>query len=447
MKRNIIVLLIAAFAALAVWGGRLCPAGAESYPGTLSINVIKQAIRILGEEYVEKTDPVTLLQGAVSGLQQALKAKKIKVSLAQIPKGYKVYDALNTFEEDYRKAVDAAGGKIRQDDLIYSALNGLMAALKDPYSVAYMPKEYKQLQESMGSADFGGVGIVIELDTKRGNQLTIVEPIEGTPAEKAGLRAGDAIIKINGQSTNGIKLDMASQKIRGPIGSQVTLTVKRKEGIKDFTLVRANIHIKSVVFKMYQGGIGYVKLRSFGEETGVEFAQALSALQNRGARGLIIDLRNNGGGYIRAAIDVCNHFLPANTLIVSVVNYRRGEQKNHRAKDSAKCRLPLLVLVNEYSASASEITAGAIQDTGRGVLYGVKTFGKGSVQSLYDLKDGGALKYTVAYYLTPRGKNIHKKGLKPNVEFKMEPRYVGAGNDIQLGNAIVYMKTKMLRQP
>jgi carboxyl-terminal processing protease len=105
------------------------------------------------------------------------------------------------------------------------------------------------------------------------------------------------------------------------------------------------------------------------------------------------------------------------------------------------------VLVNEYSASASEITAGAIQDTGRGVLYGVKTFGKGSVQSLYDLKDGGALKYTVAYYLTPRGKNIHKKGLKPNVEFKMEPRYVGAGNDIQLGNAIVYMKTKMLRQP
>jgi carboxyl-terminal processing protease len=411
----------------------------------MDISMVEKTLQMLKEEYLEETDREKLVKGAIVGMKKGLEEKKLKTEpIKGLAKNAQPPYDVSSLRKIYSTILAHYGGKISESDLTYAALKGLMDALDDPYSVALEPKEYKLLNEQMSGGNYGGIGVYIELSKKNKNMLTIVEPIEGGPAEKAGIKPGDLVVKLDGVSTKGLDLEVAAQKIRGDVGSPIWVTVMRKDTPeKTYKLLREIIHVSSVTHNIKPGNIGYIRVRFFGNETDTEFSQALEKVLSLGAKGLIIDLRNNGGGYISAAIDVCSKLLENGTLIVSVVNPRTGRKEVHKAIGSEQLRLPLVVLVNDLSASASEITAGALKDTNTGILLGEKTFGKGSVQTIHELRDGGALKYTIAKYLTPKGSDINKKGIAPDIEVKMEPAKVDSSEDVQLKEALKYLKKKL----
>ncbi|MDQ7822478.1 MAG: S41 family peptidase [Candidatus Eremiobacteraeota bacterium] len=411
----------------------------------VDITVVDKALQMLKEEYIDDINSRKLLSGALEGLRKRVASHKLKTDMIKpLPQGTNEKEQLNTLKKTYSQLLALYGGKVKEADLAYGALIGMMDALGDPYSVALEPKEYSLLNEQMSGGNYGGAGVYIELSKKSGNQLTVVEPIEGSPAEKAGLKPGDIIKKINGLSTKGIDLEVAAQRIRGEVGSTLVLTIERKGGaLKDYRMKRDFIHVSSVTSEMKPGNIGYVRIRFFGNETDGEFAKALEQVRTQGGKGLILDLRNNGGGYISAAIDVCSKILQSGTLVVSVVNHRTGRSEVHKAYGYEQITMPMVVLVNDLSASAAEITAGAIKDTNTGILVGVRTFGKGSVQSIHELRDGGALKYTIAKYLTPKGTDINKKGIIPDVQVEMNPDKVGGTGDLQLQKALTIIKAKL----
>lgn len=412
--------------------------------GGIGSGDLKQALYWLKDEYVEKPNFNELLKSAGQGVKYYLKEKKLRFPpLDTYPTSKSADKNLETLNGYLAQIVREYKGKVNEQKLFYYALKGLMFGLKDPYSVALEPKEFKHLKESMSGGNFGGVGIYIELDRHHKNQLMVMEPIEETPAAQAGLKSGDWILTINGASTKGIDLDVAAQRIRGPEGSNVTLEIqsKGKGPVKRVSMVRSKIHVKSATGKMLPNGIGYIRLRFFGEETGEEVESALTALERKGLKGLVLDVRNNGGGYITAAQQTCSLFLPRGQTVVSVVGRKRDTEvqtssgSNHR-------NVPMVVLINGFSASASEITAGALQDNRVATLLGTKSFGKGTVQTLKELPDGGSLKFTIAHYLTPNGRNINKKGIKPDIEVKMDPAKVGQSGDAQLKAAEKYLRGK-----
>lgn len=412
--------------------------------GGLGTGDLKRALYWLKDEYVEKPNFNELLKSAGMGVKYYLKEQKLSFPpLDKYPTSKSADKNLETLNGYLAQIASEYKGKVNEQKLLYYALKGLMFGLKDPYSVALEPKEFKHLKESMSSRNFYGVGIYIELDHSHKNQLMVVEPIEDTPAAQAGLKMRDWILKINGTPTKGIDLDVAAQRIRGPEGSTVTLEIQSegKGPVKKVTMTRRKIHVQSISSKMLPNGIGYIRLRVFGDETGAEVERALSALEAKGLKGLIIDVRNNGGGYITAAQETCSLFLPRGQTVVSVV-YRKRNTEVISSSGSDHHNVPVVVLINGFSASASEITAGALQDTHVATLLGTKSFGKGTVQTLKDLPDGGSIKFTIAHYLTPSGRNINKKGIKPDIEVKMDPALVGRPNDVQLKAAEKYLKGK-----
>ena len=319
--------------------------------------------------------------------------------------------------------------------LMTGSLKGMVNSLGDPYSVYLDPKMFSELMlETKGS--FGGVGIVLGVKDK---QLTVVAPIEGTPAETAGILSGDLIVKIDGQDTKDMALDEAVGKIRGKEGSKVTLTIQRTgQEAEEYSLTRATIVLKSVSGKILENGIGYIRLSMFSETTGNDFTQKMSELTEQGMTSLILDLRNNPGGLIGESVKVARLLVPQGP-IVSVIG-KDGERETSQSY-LEKTPLPLVVLINGGSASASEIVAGAIQDTGAGKLIGVKTFGKGSVQRIIPLDKDSAVKITIAEYHTPKDRSIHGKGIEPDVVVEM-PKDKDAKSDPQLDKAIEVLKSK-----
>ena len=319
--------------------------------------------------------------------------------------------------------------------LMTGSLKGMVNSLGDPYSVYLDPKMYSELMlETNGS--FGGVGIVLGVKDK---QLTVVAPIEGTPAETAGILSGDLIVKIDGQDTKDMALDEAVGKIRGKEGSKVTLTIQRTgQEAEEYSLTRATIVLKSVSGKILENGIGYIRLSMFSETTGNDFTQKMSELTEQGMTSLILDLRNNPGGLIGESVKVARLLVPQGP-IVSVIG-KDGERETSQSY-LEKTPLPLVVLINGGSASASEIVAGAIQDTGAGKLIGVKTFGKGSVQRIIPLDKDSAVKITIAEYHTPKDRSIHGKGIEPDIVVEM-PKDKDAKSDPQLDKAIEVLKSK-----
>lgn len=325
------------------------------------------------------------------------------------------YENLGPFIESLTQIqqVYVDGEKIKGKKLIYGAIKGMLNSL-DPYSQFLDPQEYKELQ-SETSGSFGGLGIEIAI---RKDILTVVAPIDKTPAQKAGIKSGDRIIKINGENTKDITLLEAVRKLRGQKGTQVTITISR-EGVKepyDVTIIRDIINIISLWKHILGDGIGYIKLRNFAEKTAGDLEKALLELEAQKIKAVILDLRNNPGGLLTTSVDVANCFLKEGSLIV----YTDGRLKaqNMRFLASKKqniCELPIVVLVNKGSASASEIVTGAIKDNKRGVIVGAQTFGKGSVQTIYPLSDESGIKITTAYYYTPSGVCIHEKGILPDV--------------------------------
>ncbi len=321
-------------------------------------------------------------------------------------------EALTIIKNSYVEEVDTK-------DLIYGALKGMLRTL-DPHSAFMPPDEYKEMQiDTRG--EFGGLGIQIGI--KKG-MLTVIAPIEDTPAWKAGLKAGDKIIKVDGESTRDMTLFEAVKKMRGPRGTEVTITIMR-EGWKeprDFTITRDIIKIKSVKYRVVDDGIGYVKINQFQERTASELENALKSLKEKEVDSLVLDLRNNPGGLLTSAVDVTEQFLPPDRLVVYIKG-RTGDKTEYKTKGNRPYYdMPMIVLVNHGSASASEIVAGALKDWKRAVLLGVKTFGKGSVQSVIQLSGGSGLRLTTAKYYTPKGISIQNEGIEPDIVVKIKPQ-------------------------
>ena len=309
--------------------------------------------------------------------------------------------------------------KAAYTNLTYGALKGMLNSL-DPHSQFMEPQVYQDMRDDT-EGKFGGLGIVISM-SKEGF-LTVIAPMEGTPGAKAGLLPGDRIIKIDGKMTDKLSLQEAVRQLRGDPGTKVTITIFRSktkdpsEKIKDHTIERAEIKVDSVKdAKVLSDGIGYIRITQFNEPTADEFEKALTKLDEQGITALIIDLRNNPGGLLESARKIASKFVSAGELIVSTEG-RDPAQKTVYRSDRGKKRLtiPLVLLVNEGSASGSEIVAGALQDLKRAVLVGETTFGKGSVQSVLALPDGSAMRLTTAKYYTPSHKVIHEHGVTPDI--------------------------------
>jgi carboxyl-terminal processing protease len=320
-------------------------------------------------------------------------------------------EVLGLIQKDY---VEETNSK----DLINGAIKGMLETL-DPHSAFMPPNMYKEMQEET-KGRFEGLGIEI---TVKDSVLTVVSPIEGTPAYKAGILAGDQIVKIDGEPTKNFTLMDSVKRLRGPRGTKVTISILR-EGFtkpKDFTLVREVIPVRSVRHELLDKNYGYIRLSQFQEKTDDEFEKAIKALQEESKgilRGLILDLRNNPGGLLDQAVKISDRFIESG-LIVSVEGRKEDQKmKFYAHPDGNLAHYPLIVLVNGGSASGAEIVAGAIQDQGRGIIVGTQTFGKGSVQTIIPLKDGSGLRLTTARYYTPNGRSIQAKGIVPDIIVK-----------------------------
>ena len=322
------------------------------------------------------------------------------------------WDVWSRLEDKY---VDKA--KISRQDLVYGAANGLVRSLKDPYSEFLPPQETKQFQEDI-KGSFEGIGAEIGI---RKEILTIISPLKDSPAEKAGLKGGDKILKINETTTADLALDEAVRLIRGPKGTEVKLTVLREsfDKVKEFKIIRDTIRITILTTEKKGDGIFVIKLNHFTQNAAWEFRRAVQEFYQSGSQKLILDMRNNPGGFLNVAVDIASWFLPAGE-VVTKERVAEGEREIYRSAGYKLLeKVPTVVLVNEGSASASEIVAGALRDV-RGIkLIGIKTFGKGSVQEVVSLEGGSSLKITVAKWLTPKGEEINGRGLDPDVKVEL----------------------------
>ncbi len=316
------------------------------------------------------------------------------------------------------------GQNLTYQELIYGALRGMISTL-DPHSEFMEPTKYDELRKDT-EGSFGGVGITIGL---RDNYLTVIAPMEDTPAFKAGIMPGDRIVKIEGHSTEKLNLTDAVKRLRGEPDTDVTITLFRPSSnqLRDVKLTRTVIKVDTVKdindkreFPISENHIGYVRLTQFNEPTATDLESALKKLEAQGMQGLIIDLRGNPGGLLEQAFKVCEKFLPRNQLIVSTEGRTAAMRSEYRSTGREQhANIPMVVLVNGGSASASEIVSGCLQDTKRAVIVGEQTFGKGSVQSILPLADGSALRLTTAKYYTPSHKVIHEKGITPDIVIPM----------------------------
>jgi len=360
--------------------------------------------------------------GALLAVNLVIGAKVYSNSTDSTPKDA-IYPNMRLFSEVMEKVrrdyVD--GTNLTYQDLVYGALKGMINEL-DPHSEFLDPEKYKDLQSDT-EGHFGGLGIVIAM---KDNFVTVVAPMEDTPGFKAGILSGDRIIKVNGKSTENMALPDVVKILRGDPNTEVSMTLMRPSSgqVKDYKLTRAVITVDMVKdingkkeFPLGENKIGYVRLTQFGEKTSDDLETAINKLKGQGMQALIIDLRWNPGGLLDQAVEVCEKFLPRGQLIVSTEGRNASQDSKHRAagRGDELHGMPIVVLVNLGSASASEIVSGCLQDLHRAIILGEKTFGKGSVQSIIPLDDGSALRLTTAKYYTPSHKVIHEVGITPNI--------------------------------
>jgi len=322
------------------------------------------------------------------------------------------YKALESFSQALSLIESSYVDNVTEKDIIYGAIKGMLQEL-DPHSTFFTPENYKSFKIGT-SGSFGGLGITIGI---RDEMITIISPIEDTPADKAGVKAGDIILAIEGESTRGMSLEDATSRMRGKPRTKINITLARKGTNMpiELTITRAIIKIKSVKYGDIDD-IGYIRLAQFQESSTSEMVDALKALEKKNVKGYIIDLRNNSGGLLTEAINVSSLFLAKDKTVVFTKDRSKEENhfktRNQKFRDTTK---PIIVIVNEGTASASEILAGAFQDYNRALVIGTNTFGKASVQSLIEMRDGSAIKLTTARYYTPKGRSIQGVGIKPDI--------------------------------
>lgn len=319
--------------------------------------------------------------------------------------------------------------------MVDGAAKGIVNSLNDPYSVYLDANTFSALQEQI-KGSFGGLGILVGLKDKR---LTVVRTYQGTPAARAGVQASDVIVQIDERDATDIDLETAIGLMRGPVGSEINLIVSRNGSDEPLpiTMFREEISVPTVEGRVLpDSAIGYVAISQFTERTPKEMKETLNKLTGEAVKGLVLDLRDNPGGELLAAVEVAKNFIPRGPIVF--IDYRNGKDQEYKS-EGENLQLPLVVLMNGNSASASEILAGAVKDTGAGTLVGTKTFGKGIVQTVFPLENGAGLKLTTARYLTPAKNDIHEKGIQPDVTVSLKDRT----RDTQLEQAVAIMKQKL----
>lgn len=383
-----------------------------------------------------KESKVTLIQGVTE--TGTGKDKNVDFSL--------FWDAWSVLRERY---VDSK--EVTDQDMVYGAISGMLASTGDPYSVFMPPKKADDFNQEI-SGEFGGIGAEIGI---RNDQLIVVAPLKNTPADRAGLRAGDMIIKIDNENTAGLSTETAVAKIRGPKGSQIALTIFREgwSDTKEIKITRDAIQIPTLDWKMLNnagaedanGKILYIQLYNFYEKSPLLFYQALVKAVDKNPQGVILDLRNNPGGYLDAAVNIAGWFLDRGSIVVT--EKFRAENDGHTNLEAHGLPIfrntPVVVLINQGSASASEILAGALKDDRNSKLIGKKSFGKGSVQELVPLKENALVKITIAHWLTPNGTVIDKNGIKPDVDVNMTEEDIKNKKDPQLDKAVETIRAEI----
>jgi carboxyl-terminal processing protease len=339
-------------------------------------------------------------------------------------------------QSDYYQDVD-------DQTLMDGALKGMFDSLGDQYSAYYTTEEYQDLLMTT-TGNYEGVGLLVSEDDNK--DTVVVTPYKDTPAGNAGIQTGDTITKVDGEDVTGKGVDYTVSKLRGDAGTVVNVTIKRGDQEMSFDLVRAQIDTETVESQVMDGNVGYISISEFTEKTAEDFDSQLSDLQDQGVKALVIDLRYNGGGLVNQAVDVADRLL-GETEVVYTVD-KNGNRQDYTSSDEQKVDIPIVVLVNKGTASASEILSGAIQDTQAGKLVGTQTFGKGIVQEVVSLADGSGFKLTSAQYFTPNGRSIHGVGLTPDVVIEQAPEYqdtltVPVASDVQLQKALEIVKSEM----
>ncbi len=384
--------------------------------------------------YYENVAPRTLVDGARTGIASALTARGIDAKLPFTPAHVDLYGGGDLIDALVLRTLAEYGHRVDGHRLVQAAIGGELAALHDPYSVLFFPPQFKKFNAFLGNVKIGGIGAVLSIDTAHGT-VTIERVIAGAPAEAAGLRGGDTIVGIDGRDVRGSGGSTVRDALRGKIGTTVRVAIERAGVTTTYAIVRAEIHDLQVTQRQF-GSVGYLALSRFGDRAGDEIAADLRDLESHGATAFVLDLRGNGGGYGDQATDVASSFIASGPIFTT--RERNGATAVARAAGKPAFHAPLAVLVDGDTASAAEIVAGAIQDDGTGKIVGVRTFGKGLVQSVYPLPDGSAFKLTTARYTTPKGRDIDRVGIVPDVPFT-EPSGAELGDpttDPQLAEAI-----------
>ncbi|MGN1266823.1 MAG: S41 family peptidase, partial [Dorea sp.] len=332
-------------------------------------------------------------------------------------------------------------GEVDEEKLEQGIYEGYVEGLEDPYSVYFDEEDTKALLETT-SGEYSGIGAVLSQDLNTGI-CTIVQVYEGSPAEKANLKEEDILYKVGDMDVTGMDLSEIVTYIKGEKGTEVDITVLRGEKAEEITVtvVRDTIEVTTVKYQMLEDHIGYLSVTEFDEVTYEQYKNALTELENQGIEGLIVDLRGNPGGSLEVVCNIVDLMVPEGLIVYT--EDKEGNREEHKSDEEHQFTKPLAVLVNGYSASASEIYAGAIQDYGIGEIVGTQTYGKGVVQQLFDLKDGTSLKLTVSEYFTPNGRNIHGEGITPDVECEYERDEENQEADNQLDEAVKVVKEKM----
>lgn len=382
--------------------------------------------------------------GFQTGREQPKKIVIENISGVDLPKEFSA--DFGIFWETWDKLRETYIDKEKPNDqqkLVYGAVKGMVSSLGDPNTSFFTPEESKQFNEDLGGS-FGGIGA--EIGSKN-EQIIVVAPLKGSPAERAGLKANDKILKVDGKSTDKLTVSGAVRLIRGELGTKVTLTISREswQSPRDVEIVREIIQVPTVEWSMKEGNIIYLNLSSFGANTPFAFFEAIAGGLRQGGDGLILDLRNNPGGFLEVSVNLAGWFVDRGEVVVSE-KFTGGDERTFRAYgNGALQKFPIVIIMNEGSASASEILAGALRVHNGTKIVGAKSFGKGTVQELIDLSDGSTLKVTISHWLMPDGNLIEGNGLEPDYKVLVTDEDSVAGRDPQLGKAIEVLKEEMAK--
>ncbi len=421
----------------------LNPAGAQTALPAKTAEDIAQSFHLLESTAYEQIDPQQLFDAARAALVEYARKHDVTIAVPAIRDTGDDARALDALDAAVVSAAAAARGDATE--YAYAAIIGMASAFDDRYTEFMTPEEYRDFNESLDPGRISGIGVLVEQDPVS-QYIRFAYVLPNTPAERAGLTQGDLLIAVEGTSTKGMSIDAVSGLLRGKAGSVVTVEVAASATAtpRFVSVTRSEVQPPTVVFKMFPGKIGYIWVLDFGRTTPDEFDVAMERLHEQGVQALVLDLRNDTGGYVDSALDISSHFVGDQSILT--IEERDNRDTTIPADDGEwQASLPMTVLVNGFTASASEITAGALQDDGAATLIGTKTFGKGVMQTLTELADGAAIKITTAHYLTPHNRDINLRGLDPDlaVDENRDARLGEPDEDAQLRAAITYLEKKI----